>query len=618
MRTTYIIMLFSMTLFSCSKPLKVMLPELSRAESLVFAYPDSALAILDSMPPPSPSDKFQYATWCLLHTQAQDKSYIKQTSDSLINIAYSYFMKSKDSKRKATTLYYKGRVADDMHNAEEATIYYLEAKEIAKEIKDYKLAQLICSNLGMVYAYRQLTNLAHIEVTDAYNYAVLAKDSSIISYTLSYFARIAGQQLKWDSCAYYYNQAIQIAEQSNSIRALNLALGEISYAYIELKKYDLAIEYLKKSENVKIKGNYKGIYQDYLIRGCVYMEMEKFDSAVYYLNQSLKTDNIYTIRGAYEFLYLVNEKQKKFKEAIKYNNLRKQFSDSINIISKTKEIVELQAKHKQDILLNKKNHLKLEKHNISRNILLIIVAMTCIIATIIIIYQRRLIKREQSIRIANDKIHYFILQLNQNKEITQRNNKQIKSMSTQLEENNNLKEYINEQKKELSQIYEYNDYLQTQNTYLLDKINHHAQILREKERSIHSYKELKEENITLKEKEKLLSEYISEQLELFKQLKEVPKYIKDEQWPAILKTTNIIYHNFTVRLHKEFPALTDNDLQICSLLKLRFTPSIIATLTGVSPSSVTKRKQRIKERMSQQYAELWNKETSLEIYIWNY
>lgn len=595
-----------------------MLPELSRAESLVFEYPESALAILDSMEVPSPSDKFQYATWCLLHTQAQDKSYIKQTSDSLINIAYSYFMKSNDPKRKATTLYYKGRVADDMHNAKEATTYYLQAKEIAKEIKDYKLAQLICANLGIVYAYRQLSDLAHIEVTDAYNYAVLAKDSSTISYTLSYFARIAGLRLKWDSCAYYYSQAIQIAEQSNSIRALSLALGEISYAYIELKQYDLAIDYLKKSENAKIKRNDKGIYQNYLILGYIYMDIEKYDSAAYYLNKSLKTDNIYTIKGAYEFLYLLNEKQKKFEEAIKYNNLRKQFSDSINVISKTKEILELQAQHKQELLQTKKQQLKIEKHNVIRNILAIIVSMTGIIATIIIFYQRRLIKRGQSIRIANNKIHDFILQLNQNKEIIQRNNKQIKFMLTTLDGNQSLKEYINEQKIELNQTYKYNDYLQTQNSHLLDKITHHSQILREKENSIHSYEELKEENITLKEKAKLLSEYMSEQLELFKQLKEAPKYITDEQWSPILKTTDIIYYNFTVRLHTEFPALTDSDLQICSLIKLRFATSMIATLTGVSPSSATKRKQRIKERMSQQYAELWNKEPSLEIYIWNY
>lgn len=618
MRTAYTIMLFSLILFSCHKSIPVILPELSRAESLVFEYPDSALAILDSMQTPSPSDPFQYATWCLLHTQAQDKSYIKQTSDSLINIAYAYFMNQKDLKRKATTLYYKGRVADDMHKGEEATIYYLQAKELAKEIQDYDLLRLICGNLGMLYAYRRLSDLAYNEIKDAYDYSVLVNDSTAISYTLSYFARIAGQEQKWDSCIYYYNEAKQIAEQANSKRALSLALTEISHPYIELKKYDQAIDYLKKSERIKIEGKDVGMHQLYLTLGYIYIDTEKFDSAVYYLNQSLKSDNVYTIRGAYELLYVVNEKQRKFEEAIKYNNLYQQYSDSINAISRTNQIVELQAKYKQEVLLNQKNQLKLENHNLIIFLLLLLSFAVCLILVIMIFYHHHLKRRERFIQTENNKIYNYTVQLAENKEIIQRNNQLIQSMSAQLEKSQDLKECIHEQKKELAQIYEYNDYLQTQNTHLLATIKHHSQLVQEKEKSMHTYKKLKEQNVILKEKEKLLSEYMADQLELFKQLKETPKYIQDEQWPAILKTVNVLYRNFTVRLHKEFPALTDSDLQICCLIKLKFTTSFIATLTGVSPASATKRKQRIKERMNQQHPGLWNEDISLETYIWAY
>ena len=67
-----------------------LLPELSRAESLMYDYPDSALSLLENMNPPSPSDKLQNATWSLLLVQARDKNYVKHTSDSLINVAYNY------------------------------------------------------------------------------------------------------------------------------------------------------------------------------------------------------------------------------------------------------------------------------------------------------------------------------------------------------------------------------------------------------------------------------------------------------------------------------------------------------------------------------------------------
>ena len=92
---SYIIFcLFSFAM--CTEQPKELLPELSYAESLMQRCPSSALVVLDSMEVPSPSDKFQYATWCLLITQARDKNYIKHTSDSLINIALDYFEKQDD------------------------------------------------------------------------------------------------------------------------------------------------------------------------------------------------------------------------------------------------------------------------------------------------------------------------------------------------------------------------------------------------------------------------------------------------------------------------------------------------------------------------------------------
>ena len=61
----------------CTEQPKELLPELSYAESLMQRCPNSALVVLYSMEVPSPSDKFQYATWCLLITQARDKNYVK-------------------------------------------------------------------------------------------------------------------------------------------------------------------------------------------------------------------------------------------------------------------------------------------------------------------------------------------------------------------------------------------------------------------------------------------------------------------------------------------------------------------------------------------------------------
>ena len=75
-------------------------PELAKAEAMMYRYPDSALHILQGIQPDIPSENEQYATWALLMTQAQYKNQIEQ-SDSLINIAYSYF-----TLKSATTRLY--------------------------------------------------------------------------------------------------------------------------------------------------------------------------------------------------------------------------------------------------------------------------------------------------------------------------------------------------------------------------------------------------------------------------------------------------------------------------------------------------------------------------------
>lgn len=66
----------------------------------MYAYPDSALHILKKMTPPKVTDKYQYATWCLLLSQAKIKNYVKLESDSLISIGYKYFQQKKIHRGK--------------------------------------------------------------------------------------------------------------------------------------------------------------------------------------------------------------------------------------------------------------------------------------------------------------------------------------------------------------------------------------------------------------------------------------------------------------------------------------------------------------------------------------
>lgn len=61
MKNAVCILLCLFFLVMCNDHPKELLPELSYAESLMQRRPEKALAVLDSMEAPSPSDEFQYA-----------------------------------------------------------------------------------------------------------------------------------------------------------------------------------------------------------------------------------------------------------------------------------------------------------------------------------------------------------------------------------------------------------------------------------------------------------------------------------------------------------------------------------------------------------------------------
>ena len=79
--------------------------------------------------------------------------------------------------------------------------------------------------------------------------------------------------------------------------------------------------------------------------------------------KSLETDNLYTIKGAYDFLSKIEEEQNKYTDAIYYNKQYRIYSDSIYVLTHTYDLAELQARYDHERLLNINNQLKLEKTN---------------------------------------------------------------------------------------------------------------------------------------------------------------------------------------------------------------------------------------------------------------
>ena len=584
-------------------------PELAKAEAIMYRYPDSALHILQGIQPDNPSDNEQYATWALLMTQAQYKNQIEQ-SDSLINIAYSYFINQDNAQRKALALYYKGILCHESHHAEDALSFYLEATTEIEKTNDYQLGFLINSEVGLMYLYRKLNDYAMEYFEKAHHNAELSNNQTYIAFSFIYIARAFSQKKQYNKAIEYYEKAIKIGQVNNYPTILASAMNETSFLFLKTGENKKALQYAK--DCIKIKKTDQRIFS----LGDTYRYLKMYDSAYFYLNQACLSPNIHTARSAYQALYYISQEEKDYKKAVEYSNKLWFYQDSIGKTDRNKALIEMQEKYDQQKIINENNLSQIKKDRIIRNVLIALIILSFIIAITNYLYQRKIVSQKQEILEKEEKIRYFTMKIHENETLINRNKMRIEELTIQMEGSQEIKEQWKEQNKIRQEIQQQNEMLKLENNKLQNHISNYAQSLKEKSKELEAMEHLSEENQYLHKREAFLCNQLINQTELFNKLK-TTKYIDDQLWQEIKEKIDLLFDNYTKRLCHQIPSLTDGDIQICCLIKLRFSNGDIANMLAISPTSVSKRKLRLKERIVQEIGSLGENQ-SLDLWLMEY
>ena len=566
-------------------------PELAKAEAMMYRYPDSALHILQGIQPDIPSENEQYATWALLMTQAQYKNQIEQ-SDSLINIAYSYFTKHDNAQRKALALYYKGILRHESHHAEDALSFYLEAATEIEKTNDYQLGFLINSEVGLMYLYRKLNDYAMEYFEKAHHNAELSDNQTYIAFSFIYIARAFSQKKQYNKAIEYYEKAIKIGQVNNYPTILASAMNETSFLFLKTGENKKALQYAK--DCIKIKKTDQRIFS----LGDTYRYLKMYDSAYFYLNQACLSPNIHTARSAYQALYYISQEEKDYKKAVEYSNKLWFYQDSIGKTDRNKALIEMQEKYDQQKIINENNLSQIKKDRIIRNVLIALIILSFIIAITNYLYQRKIVSQKQEISEKEEKIRYFTMKIHENETLINRNKMRIEELTIQMEGSLEIKEQWKEQNKIRQEIQQQNETLKLENNNLQNHISNYAQSLKEKSKELEAMEHLSKENQYLHKREAFLCNQLIKQTELFNKLK-TTKYIDNKLWQEIKEKIDLLFDNYTKRLCHQIPSLTDGDIQICCLIKLRFSNGDIANMLAILPTSVSKRKLRLKERIVQ-------------------
>lgn len=548
--TALVVLVLSLFIHACSNYPQV--PGLIEAEKIMEEKPDSALLILNNIENIDQLSEKDHATYCLLLTQAQDLNYITHTSDSLIKIAATYFEKHKDQPRAMLAYYYLGRVNSDLQDALQAQEYYLKALEIGEDSKNYALLIKIYNNLGTLYAYQDINDMALPMYKKVLSYLEIEPDSVKTAFALRNIARIYTQTQQLDSAIVYYKQAVQYSNEKMR-GAILIDLGNLYYEkgdYNKAKKYmDDAIRHTK---------NPKTIYPIYLSKGRLFIITDQLDSAKFYLTQSLQSENLYTKAGSFYRLAQIAKKEHNYNKYIDTIETYELLRDSIMKKSHFENIRMTQSMFNYQRIVKEKN--KYEKEAAQRRILIqqifIIFALISIILFVFIKREKKKKKRLAEIREE---------QYKRSQQYIEDNNKQIalltEKLHSQQEEMSEVERQLYEARKLMLEM-ENRQIFEKQGTILLLEKDFHNSSLYLK---IH-----REDNVQL----------------------------DSSEWEELHQLIDATYPKFTNRLIKLYPQISIEEIHICYLVKIQLSIKKIASIMHITSSGVSQCRRRLYKKFT--------------------
>ena len=570
---------------------KTPLPELVHAESVMFDYPDSALHILEAMPMPSARrDKENHALWCLLTSQAKVKQLMKIPSDSLVRIAYDYYKPTDNARRKAMSALYMGDINYDLGNIEEAMQYYLEGKTEVEKTDDYKTGYLIMFSLGKLYLFRDFADYALEACTAAYDYAVKDSNKRYQMTALRYLARSYCLTNELSKAIDTYNRCASLA--------LELGLGTDRYYY--KVQTEIALVYSNSGNLEKSLVLLKSLpakYQSTVLIGKNYYYLNEHDSAYIYFQKSLDADNVYTKTLIYEFLYRLGNSPKYRKYLKTYCDSLLFYKDSVMSLDKGKEIIAYKEKYDHQRLITEQQRLKLEKSEAQRVLIIVTLCLVVIISVLVYLYQKRLVRKETTIRRQSEQLQAYLLQLHENESRLQQNRRYLDELKEQLSRHDSDAEERHAQQEQMARLESENSRLQETISDLQHRISDYASRLRDARKDVEQLRRLSEESLKLKENERRLTDYVVDSHKLVSGLRKKSRALSDSEWEELMQLCTTAWGDFISRLLTCCPQLTEQELRLCLLIRLRFNNTQLASIFAVSPASISQKKFRLKKHL---------------------
>lgn len=535
-----------------------------RIEMCMESLPDTALYLLKSIPHTEKLRGKLQADYALLLTQAMDRNCVKFTSDSLIALALNYYTVERgDSATRAKAQYYYGRVLCELGKDEEALTFLSSAKEMFGNIQCCKMLAMATDEIGMINRKKKLYQESLENFRESYTIYEELKDSLSLVRAGQNIGRAYLFQNKWDSCYFYYINALALAREKQYSSEVSILheLGILCRSMGELKKserYFLAAYEKETDEERK--------YVECMSLGYLYIQMGDVENARKYFKMSINSSKEYTRIDAYNNLYFLEKDIDNFEEAIIYHEKADSIVNVLDEVDSQELITELQKQYENEKLRNDNLQLKVDRT--------VFIFCGTVIFLIVAFYM----------------CYYYYKSKNHRKKIAEiesqirDNEEEIKRYQQEMEEIQELKDQVLEENRILEE-----------NRMKVGELNGKIVLLSMQNKTLSGLlKELGGELTVGPSSEQYISAF-----RLLLAIKEGTlrgKLSNGERY-KLFSLFDLLYSNYVTRLLDKTPLLTKHDLEICCFLKFGLTNEELARIFQTSSDSVTKAKGRLKGRL---------------------
>lgn len=538
---------------------------MQRADSIMNVNDDSAkvaIRMLDGvksqLPEFTQAQKMRYE---LLRHKAMNKACITFTSDSVMKEVVDYYDYHGSANERMLANYVLGCVYRDMHEAPMALEYYNKATEQADTTAadcDYGTLYRVYSQMGFLFSKQYLLYQELNAFDKAEKYAYLAKDTfnAIVNYQNQ--GEVYDFLGKKDSVIAINLLAAKLFKKHGNDYAAAIAFGCNYNYYIEKKDSINAKKAFEAYNSTGYEGNSN--YEDakaYVLyqKGTYYLFVNKQDSAYDNLSLSFKMCKSYSIKAATtkalaQYYAKVNQPAM----AMKYALQSSEYKDSDLIGARKTQLQQVQAMYdysrNQEIAKNAEQ--KAERS--TRMNYMIVLSCLMLFLLLSYIYRKQIAIKKKKIAVSKLLYEDSLLKL-----------KRLQDERAKLvaENDNKLAQVIMEKENTISKLKA--EITHIQERYSLSSVSDADLIL--KDSSI--YKKIKFIEVHPKEK------------------------MCEEDWKVLADTIEEVVPNFIPVLKNK---LNDKDYQICLLVRLGFSTSLVARLLGLSDAAISKsRKTMLKK-----------------------